>query len=205
MNDSLNISPNAAALKVTASQTRLLAAMQTGLSRSGYHGTSTAMLLKSAQTPKGVMYHHYPKGKEQLAILAITAARKEVTTSLKTRFTTNPDICKVLAMWFNTSLTRLQAEQFQSGCAFAAVALDLEFNDHALRQSLNQAFTAINACIAQALSDQGMSASVAGAWACLLICTYEGALIQARVSQDLVLAQASVSLLLELLRKELTT
>jgi TetR/AcrR family transcriptional regulator, lmrAB and yxaGH operons repressor len=200
MNNKLNVSPN-----TPDSQTRLLVAMQAGLAKSGYRGTGTAELLKAAQTPKGVLYHHYPNGKEQLAIFAISSIRKEVTTSLNSRFSTNPDLCSVLTGWFNASLHRLQSEQFQYGCAFAAVALDLNANDQALRQSLNQAFTAISACIAHALCEQGVSAQTASAWATLLICTYEGALIQARVSQDIAPAQASVGVLLALLRKELNT
>ncbi len=185
------------------SQTRLLVAMQAGLSKSGYHGTGTAALLKAANTPKGVLYHHYPNGKEQLAILAIGSIRKEVTTSLKNRFSTNPDLCAVLAGWFNTSLNRLQIGHYQHGCAFAAVALDLKGDDQTLRQSLNQAFTAINACITQALCEKGMTSQNATAWATLLICTYEGALIQARVSQDIAPAMASVGILLALLREQM--
>ncbi|MFN5881268.1 MAG: TetR/AcrR family transcriptional regulator, partial [Burkholderiales bacterium] len=37
----------------------------------GYHGVGLNELLAAAQAPKGVLYHHFPGGKAELAVCAI--------------------------------------------------------------------------------------------------------------------------------------
>src|SRR5207247_799868 len=49
----------------------------------GYHADSTADILDEARAPKGSMYHHFPLGKEQVAIAAVARIRGEVTALLR--------------------------------------------------------------------------------------------------------------------------
>jgi TetR/AcrR family transcriptional regulator, lmrAB and yxaGH operons repressor len=48
----------------------------------GYHGTGIAAILARAKTPKGSFYHHFPEGKEQLAVAALAWLEGEVTKFL---------------------------------------------------------------------------------------------------------------------------
>ena len=55
--------------------------LHAGVSRfqaSGYHGTGVAAILAEAQAPKGSFYHHFPGGKEQLAVEAVEWLAEEV-------------------------------------------------------------------------------------------------------------------------------
>ena len=48
----------------------------------GYHGTGVAMILAEAHAPKGCFYHHFPGGKEQLAVEAVVWLAQEVNAFL---------------------------------------------------------------------------------------------------------------------------
>lgn len=44
----------------------------------GYHGTGIAMIIEHAGIPKGSFYHHFPGGKEQLAVATLQWLQSEV-------------------------------------------------------------------------------------------------------------------------------
>jgi TetR/AcrR family transcriptional repressor of lmrAB and yxaGH operons len=45
----------------------------------GYHGVGVAEILEAAAAPKGSFYHHFPGGKEQLAVETLAWLEGEVT------------------------------------------------------------------------------------------------------------------------------
>ena len=53
--------------------------------RHGYHGTAVSAILKAAKTPKGSLYHHFPKGKEEVASAALEWLTSEIVTFLHAR------------------------------------------------------------------------------------------------------------------------
>src|SRR5580704_7084036 len=48
----------------------------------GYHGTGVAAILARAKSVKGSFYHHFPHGKEQLAVASLQWLEGEVTRYL---------------------------------------------------------------------------------------------------------------------------
>jgi TetR/AcrR family transcriptional repressor of lmrAB and yxaGH operons len=50
--------------------------MLTALRTKGFHGVGLSELLAQAQAPKGVLYHHFPGGKTELAVAAIDQVRR---------------------------------------------------------------------------------------------------------------------------------
>jgi TetR/AcrR family transcriptional repressor of lmrAB and yxaGH operons len=49
----------------------------------GYHGTGVAAIISEARAPKGCFYHHFPAGKEQLAVAAVEWLASEVEAFLE--------------------------------------------------------------------------------------------------------------------------
>ena len=71
-----------AAREETITRARILRAGVAQFQASGFHGTGVAAILAEARAPKGSFYHHFPGGKEQLAIEAVEWLAGEVDTFL---------------------------------------------------------------------------------------------------------------------------
>lgn len=179
---------------------RLIAAMRESLQRRGLHGVGLADILARADAPKGVLYHHFPGGKTELAIAAIQATAAELGTALDQLMQREPDPAKAMQAWIQGALKRLEASRFERGCPLATVALESTADDPALRTALAEAFATMRGHLATALQRAGHDADGAAALAALIVAAYEGGLLQARVAQSLeplVLATRSLLTLLQ--------
>jgi TetR/AcrR family transcriptional regulator, lmrAB and yxaGH operons repressor len=153
-----------------------------------------AELLAQANAPKGVLYHHFPGGKHELAVAAVQLSAADMNAYLRKTFEPAPskvrddgkpaDLAIVLVRWFDMSARVLDAEHYERGCPLATVALETTAADFALREALAQAFTGVRATLSQCLVAQQRSPQEAEALATLLVAAYEGALMQARVEQS---------------------
>lgn len=57
----------------------------------GYHGTGVAAVLAATDLPKGSLYHHFPGGKEELAVATVEWLGAEVDTYLDRLLTDGAD------------------------------------------------------------------------------------------------------------------
>ncbi len=161
---------------------RLIAAMLDALRCRGYHGVGLSELLAAAGAPKGVLYHHFPGGKAELAVAAVQLAIDGMLVSLDRLFEKHADPAIALAAWMDGAQKQLRASEFERGCPLATIALESTPNDVAIRGALANGFSAIRAHLAGTLERQGVAAAIAGQIAVLILAAYEGALLQARVA-----------------------
>lgn len=178
---------------------RLITAMTDALRRRGLHGIGLTELLQQAGAPKGVLYHHFPGGKTELAIAAIDAVVDRMLRGLDTLLAATPDPLDALRRWVGGATARLQDSGFESGCPLATVALESTGQDAALREALARAFTRVRERIAQALEQAGEPRAQAQGLAALIVAAYEGGLLQARVAQSSEPIQQATKSLLALL------
>lgn len=78
---------------------RLVAAMADTLQTRGLNGRGLTEILTQAQAPKGVLYHHFPGGKQALAVAAIEALVDQMLAGLDSLFTRQPDPLRALVAW----------------------------------------------------------------------------------------------------------
>lgn len=178
---------------------RLIAAMTDALRRRGLHGIGLTELLQAAGAPKGVLYHHFPGGKTELAIAAIDRVVERMTGGLDQLLATTPDPLAAMRQWIRGATERLQRTGFESGCPLATVALESTPEDKALREALARAFARLRECITQALQRTGMPGERAVGVAALIVAAYEGGLLQARVAHSIEPVQRITDTLLALL------
>ena len=50
--------------------------------RQGYHGTALHDILEAAGSPRGSLYFHFPKGKEEIGEMALTLAGEGVRQAI---------------------------------------------------------------------------------------------------------------------------
>jgi TetR/AcrR family transcriptional repressor of lmrAB and yxaGH operons len=175
---------------------RQIAAMTDALRRRGLHGIGLTELLALAGAPKGVLYHHFPGGKAELAAAAIDDVVARMLRGLDTLLATTPDPIEATRRWMAGATARLSDTGFESGCPLATVALETTPDDRLLRSALDAAFARLRERIARALEQAGEPHESAQGIAALIVATYEGGLLQARVAQSTApIAQATQTLL----------
>lgn len=182
---------------------RLVQAMSRALQRRGYHGVGLTELLAEAGAPKGVLYHHFPGGKEQLAVAAIEGAAAHITGSMQRLAAEHAQPLPMIASWLAMAEQQLQRSHFERGCPLATVALETTAEDGAIRLALSEAFARIRQGLAGLLAGAGVDAGRARSLATLVVAAYEGALIQARVAGDCQPMSDTQDVLLTLLQREL--
>lgn len=158
--------------------------MADALQRRGLHGVGLAELLSRADAPKGVLYHHFPGGKTELAVVAIDAIVARLLASLDGALTSGIPLAEAMRDWLHGARRQLEASGFVRGCPLATVALESGEDDSALREALARGFAAIRERLASAFEAAGVEATAARRLAALAVSAYEGGLLQARVAGD---------------------
>lgn len=183
---------------------RLVAAMSDLLQRRGFHGVGLSDVLAQARAPKGVLYHHFPGGKVELAVAAIQATVAYVTTTLDRLQAAYADPVQAIRAWLDHAQKQLEQSAFERGCPLATVALESTADDHILRQALAQGFSEMRERLARLLSQAGgVAPTRAAQLSTLMVATYEGALIQSRVAGDVQPVKDVAELLVEWVRLEI--
>jgi TetR/AcrR family transcriptional repressor of lmrAB and yxaGH operons len=176
--------------------------MAAALCRRGYHGVGLAELLEQAGAPKGVLYHHFPGGKAELAVAAIQRVVERLATSLDRVAAAGADPVPMLRHWMAAAEQQLSRSGFEHGCPLATVALESTAEDVALRAALAEGFATLRGRLATALAAGGMAPPRAIRLAALAVAAYEGALMQARVAGSAAPMAEAAEALLALLRRE---
>jgi len=161
---------------------RLIAAMTDALQRRGLHGSGLTELLAAAKAPKGVLYHHFPGGKTELAVAAVEATAERLCAMLEQRMGPGNDPAAALMAWINGAQKRLAASGYEQGCPLATIALETTADDVEIRAALGAGFAQVRLRIASALVRAGDASTTANSLAALLLAAYEGGLLQARAA-----------------------
>ena len=181
---------------------RLINAMITTLRHRGLHGAGLSEILAVAGAPKGVLYHHFPGGKDALAVAAIEATISYLCHKLDAYIAREPDVVAALQAWILRALRGLDDSSFELGCPLAAVALESTAADVEIRRALSAGFALLRSRMAAVLVDAGHTPPRAAAIAALIIAAYEGGLLQARVANDTAPMVQAMDALMPMLKVE---
>ena len=163
---------------------RLITAMQRALTTSGYRGTGLTALLAEAGAPKGVLYHHFPGGKRQLAVAAVEALTERILANLEASLAATDSPLAAFDRWLCGASVKLSKSGFAMGCPLATITLETAHEEPAIQAAVHTAFARIRTRLAQALRDSGTPETQAENQAALFIASYEGALLVARADRD---------------------
>jgi TetR/AcrR family transcriptional repressor of lmrAB and yxaGH operons len=162
-------------------RTRLINAMTAALQKRGLHGSGLTELLAAAGAPKGVLYHHFPGGKTELAVAAVNATVERLCVLLDDRMAGGDPACALMA-WIAGAQKRMAASGYENGCPLATIALETTAADVEIRAALGAGFARIRVRMSDGLVRAGYAPAAAGALAALLLAAYEGGLLQARAA-----------------------
>jgi TetR/AcrR family transcriptional regulator, transcriptional repressor for nem operon len=169
--------------------------------RSGYAGTGLVELLRAAGVPKGSFYNHFDS-KEAFGAELVQhyyAWHDRLLESLLAETDRSP--LERVRSYFDQLVQRaVDASPEARGCLLGMVALEMAGSSELLRASVNDAFRRWQARLAELLRQAQVGGELAHQedpqpLAAMLVEGWEGALMRARASRDLVGLRNSMDLL----------
>ncbi|PXX53296.1 TetR family transcriptional regulator [Nocardia tenerifensis] len=166
---------------VSESRRRIEVAACELLARHGYHGFGLKALSDAAGLPYGSIYHHFPGGKEEIAVAAITGSGTLTGRMIRQAPT---DVFATTKTLFDFMVRQLADSAWDEGCPIGTPALDGGSDAMAVREACATAFEAMEQAFAGLLAELGLSAQDAGELATTVVAAYEGATLLARVRRS---------------------
>ncbi len=155
------------------------------LSQQGYHGTALNDIVGAAGSPRGSLYFHFPRGKEEIgeAALALVAERvgRMFTEAAEVAQSAEDFVVRLV----RSMAAALEHSDFKDGCPIAVTALETGVQSEALFVATRNAFRKWESEIKRGLQRFGMKAAVADFLASTVLSQIEGALLLARTYRDL--------------------
>lgn len=173
------------------------------MSTRGFHGTGITELLDDARAPKGVLYHHFPGGKTELAVATIDVVIGHIANGLTTLFERHGNPEQALRSWLSGAEQALLESNYGKGCPLATIALESTPDDVAIREALGRGFARIRQTLEDALRSAGVESVRARMLAALIVSAYEGGLLQARVAGRVDALRDTLEGLLEMVHSSL--
>src|ERR687898_2195200 len=116
--------PAAATDKGRETRERMIRAAAGLFRRRGYDGTGLNEILERSGAPRGSLYFHFPGGKEELAVAAITEVGTTLGSGMEALLTSSDDAGEGIARVIDFLADDLERSDFRGGCPIAAVTLD---------------------------------------------------------------------------------
>jgi TetR/AcrR family transcriptional repressor of lmrAB and yxaGH operons len=149
----------------------------------GYAATGITQILGKARVRPGSLYHHFPQGKEQLAVAVVETAGSTVEQLLRRFLASDLPVADVVDRWIDLLIAGLANDE-RDGCPIEPIATESVHASPPLRAAAAHAFK--NWCIAieERLRSEDWSAADAENVAVAVISLIEGALILSRIRGD---------------------
>ncbi|MGP1276322.1 MAG: TetR/AcrR family transcriptional regulator [Caulobacterales bacterium] len=163
---------------------RLVGAAARLFQERGYAATGLNEVLAVAGAPKGSLYHHFPDGKEGLAIAAALRAGQRFLETLRQDAGESRSTAELIVRFTGRLAGWLEQSEFQIGCPIATMTLEQAAISQRLAETLTGIFTSWQDALADRLVGDGLDAGQAREQAELALCTIEGALILARAQRS---------------------
>jgi TetR/AcrR family transcriptional repressor of lmrAB and yxaGH operons len=163
---------------------RLIEAAAYLIHRRGYHATGLAEILAHAEAPKGVLYHHFPRGKPALGAAAIAFSTKVFSAQVDAAAAKTRSVQSFVKALADLTKEDLLTTDYVAGCPLVTTALETTPVDPDLTEACREGFEEWIGVIAAGLIEKGMSPKRASDLAEIILSTLEGAQALARTRKD---------------------
>jgi TetR/AcrR family transcriptional repressor of lmrAB and yxaGH operons len=171
--------------KGSDSKGKTLAAAARLFRQQGYHGTALHDILAAGGSPRGSLYFHFPRGKEEIGEAALTLAGEAVRQAIAQAAETSANAEIFLTRIARGMASDLEKSGYQEGCPIATAALETAAQSDVLGGATRGAFQKWEAEIKRGLERFGMISDQADLVATTVLSQLEGALLLARTYRSL--------------------
>nr|WP_274636414.1 TetR/AcrR family transcriptional regulator [Microbacterium bovistercoris] len=152
--------------------------------RQGYAATGLEEVLDVSGAPKGSFYHHFPGGKEQLALDALAYSGDQVRALIDRAAHAAPTPGALVTAIAAKQAADLRDSDYALGCPVATVALELSGTSEQVAATSAAAFDSWAEPLADRLRATGRDDAEAVRLAHWALAGLEGALLLARAGRD---------------------
>lgn len=152
--------------------------------RHGYAATGLETILAASGAPKGSFYHHFPGGKEELAVAALRYSGDRITDDVARGAAAAPSPGALITAIAGMQAKELRESDYACGCPVATVALELAHESESIGRTADAEFRTWAEPVATKLRSAGRPAAEAARLARWAVANLEGALILARAARD---------------------
>jgi TetR/AcrR family transcriptional repressor of lmrAB and yxaGH operons len=146
----------------------------------GYHGTGVAAILARAKTVKGSFYHHFPGGKEELAVASLEWLESEVIQYLDGMAQSGSGSKEMVEGIARYAALGIRTQERRRGSLLAALAQDAAPDSPRIARALKQYAGAVRQRLAAARNRERRDESGSG-FADQALAMVQGASVLARV------------------------
>jgi TetR/AcrR family transcriptional repressor of lmrAB and yxaGH operons len=171
--------------KASDSKEKTLAAAVKLFRRQGYHGTALHDILAEAGSPRGSLYFHFPRGKEEIGEAALALAAEALRQGIARAAAASDNAETFLVRMVRGMAAELERSDYKEGCPIATTALETAAQSEILGATARNAFQQWELEIKRGLERFDMTAADADLVATLVLSQLEGALLLARTYRSL--------------------
>lgn len=169
---------------MTSTRERILDASAELFRRQGLTGTGIKQILAQADAPFGSLYHHFPGGKDQLAVETIKRAGAFYEQLVADKLAEHPDLVSGIRGAFISAGETLEETGYADACPIETVALEVASTNEQLRLATAEVFESWLDGLTVLLGHEGVEPTKARALAHTIICALEGAFVLARAARS---------------------
>jgi TetR/AcrR family transcriptional repressor of lmrAB and yxaGH operons len=152
--------------------------------RQGYAATGLETILAASGAPKGSFYHHFPGGKEDLAVEAVRLGGRQIAERLEHAAAVTATAGALVTAAAAAQAADLRESGYELGCPVATVTLELAGRSDEVAGASQSAFDCWAESLAGKLRAAGRTDAEAARLARWAIANLEGALLLARAARD---------------------
>jgi TetR/AcrR family transcriptional regulator, lmrAB and yxaGH operons repressor len=151
----------------------------------GYHGTALHDILAAGGAPRGSLYFHFPKGKEEIGASALSLAGEAVRQAIVQAAEKSDSAESFLVRIVRAMASDLERSGYREGCPIATTALETAAQSEVLGAATRTAFQKWELEIKRGLFRFGLTSGDADLVATMVLSQLEGALLLARTYRTL--------------------
>jgi TetR/AcrR family transcriptional repressor of lmrAB and yxaGH operons len=167
------------------SRAAFVAATAELIRRQGYSATGINEIVERSGAPRGSLYFHFPGGKEELAVAAMTSAGEQLRRAISALLGSAEDVGAGVAKLIDALAAGLASSDYEQGCPIATVTLEAATGSPAIGATADAVFASWLGVLEERLLAAGLESPRAQRLALLVLSAVEGALVLARARHDL--------------------
>ncbi len=162
---------------------RLTEAVLLSVREHGYAGTGMQDLLRDSGVSSSSLYHFFPGGKEALVATAVRDAGLDAADRIAEVFR-RLEPAEAVERIFEAAAAEMEGHHFALGCPIGVPATEAAADSPAIRDAVDEVFTAWTTAYTDGLRAGGVEADLAARLGRFIVAAYEGSVTLARATRS---------------------